>query len=61
MPWCLPRLASPALQLAYARQMPDDRPFTGIPYSAATLMRMRAISSSARLYSTGMILRNFGR
>ena len=30
-------------------------------YSAATPMRMRAISSSARRYSTGMILRNFGR
>ena len=31
------------------------------PYSAATPMRMRSISSSARRYSTGMILRNFGR
>ena len=33
----------------------------GAVYSAATPIRMRSISSSARRYSTGMTLRNFGR
>lgn len=41
------------------RRMRDE--FFRHHYSAAIPMRMRAISSSARLYSTGMILRNFGR
>jgi hypothetical protein len=31
------------------------------PYSAATPMRMRSISRSARRYSTGMTFTNFGR
>ena len=40
------------------KRLPPGRP---IAYSAATLMRARSISCSARRYSTGMTFRNFGR